>query len=178
MTLRRLVLAIPAIALFTLVPALEQASAPTLQAASRSPSSPEAVSEMVADYCVMCHNDASRTAGLSLEAFDAERPENDAATSEKILRKLHTGMMPPSFAPQPVPETVTAFVSTLETRIDEDAARTPNPGRRPFQRLNAPSTPARERPRAPSRRRCASPRRYHQPQLRQHRRRPGMSPTR
>ena len=135
MSLRRFVLAMSTIALLPLVPALGPAFEPTIRAAS-SPSSPEAVDEMVADYCVMCHNDASRTGGLSLETFDAERPESDAETAEKMLRKLHTGMMPPSFAPQPEPETVKAFVERLETRIDEDAARNPNPGRRTFQRLN------------------------------------------
>jgi cytochrome c551/c552 len=135
MTSRRLAAAISAIAVLSLVPALLPYSETTVRAASKA-SSPEAVEDMVADYCVMCHNDASRTAGLSLEAFDAGRPEGDAETAEKILRKLHTGMMPPSFAPQPEPETVKAFVESLEKRIDEDAVRNPNPGRRTFQRLN------------------------------------------
>jgi hypothetical protein len=136
MSWRRLILVTLGIAVLTLAPGLRPASEPTIRAASSAVTSPEAASEMVADYCVMCHNDASRTAGLSLETFDAERPENDAETAEKILRKLHTGMMPPSFAPQPDPEVVKAFVGAVETRIDEDAARNPNPGRRTFQRLN------------------------------------------
>ena len=136
MSLRRLILAIPTVVLLTLVPALLPDCEPTIRAASSASRSREAVNDMVADYCVTCHNDASRTAGLSLEAFDVEHPENDAETAEKMLRKLHTGMMPPSFASQPEPETVKAFVGTLETRIDEDAARNPNPGRRTFQRLN------------------------------------------
>ena len=136
MSLRRLVLGILAIAALTLAPALLSKSEPTIRAASSASPTPEAVGEMVAEYCVMCHNDASRTADLSLEAFDAEHPESDPETAEKILRKLHSGMMPPSFAPQPETETVKAFVGTLETRIDDDAARNPNPGRRTFQRLN------------------------------------------
>jgi hypothetical protein len=96
----------------------------------------ESAEDFVADYCVMCHNDTSRTAGLSFEAFDFEHPENDAETAERMLRRLHTGMMPPSFAPQPEPETVTEFVSAVEARIDAFAAANPNPGRRTFQRLN------------------------------------------
>ncbi len=79
-------------------------SVPAL-AERRLPTRSESVNDMVADYCVMCHNDSSRTADLSLETFDVEHPENDAETAERILRKLHTGMMPPSFAPQPEPET-------------------------------------------------------------------------
>ncbi|HEY7697829.1 MAG TPA: DUF1587 domain-containing protein, partial [Vicinamibacteria bacterium] len=129
---RRLLWTNVAIVLATLVPAFLPVSAPTILAAS----SKESVNDMVADYCVMCHNDASRTAGLSLESFDASHPENDAETAEKMLRKLHTGMMPPSFAPHPEPETVKAFVEAIESRIDEAAAIRPNPGRRTFQRLN------------------------------------------
>jgi Protein of unknown function (DUF1592)/Protein of unknown function (DUF1588)/Protein of unknown function (DUF1587)/Protein of unknown function (DUF1585)/Protein of unknown function (DUF1595) len=96
----------------------------------------ESANDMVADYCVMCHNDSSRTAELSLETFDFERPENDAETAEKMLRKLHTGMMPPSFAPQPEQDTVKAFIEALEARLDAHAAANPDPGRRTFQRLN------------------------------------------
>jgi mono/diheme cytochrome c family protein len=136
MTSRKLVLAILAIAILTLVPALLPDSEPTIRAASTFAPPEEAVENMIADYCLACHGDASRTAGLSLEAFDAGRPEAEAETAEKILRKLHTGMMPPSFAPQPEPETVKAFVEALEKRIDEEAAKNPNPGRRTFQRLN------------------------------------------
>ncbi len=136
MTLRRLLLAVAIVAGLTLVPAWRPDSEPTLRAASSFVPSQEAVDEMVADYCVTCHNDESRTAGLSLEAFDAGHPEGDAETAEKMLRKLHTGMMPPSFAPQPEPETVKGFIQALEARIDEEAARALNPGRRTFQRLN------------------------------------------
>jgi hypothetical protein len=126
------VLAVAAFALFTIGPAMRPESEPTIRAAS----SPEAVNDFVADYCVMCHNDQSMTAGLTLEAFDAARPESDAETAERILKRLHTGMMPPSFAPQPEPETVKAFIESVETRIDDAAAANPNPGRKTFQRLN------------------------------------------
>ena len=126
------VLAIAVFVFFTLGPAMRPESEPTIRAAS----APEAVNDFVADYCVMCHNDASMTAGLTLEAFDAARPEAETETAERILKRLHTGMMPPSFAPQPEPETVKAFIESVETRIDEAAAANPNPGRRTFQRLN------------------------------------------
>jgi hypothetical protein len=105
-----------------------------LAQSSTAPAEP--LTELVSDYCFSCHNDVSMTGGLSLEAFDGAHPERTAEVAEKMLKKLHTGMMPPSYAPQPEPDAIEAFVATLETRIDEAASRNPNPGRRTFQRLN------------------------------------------
>ena len=36
--------------------------------------SPEAATAMVEDYCLMCHNDAAMTGGLTLESFDVAHP--------------------------------------------------------------------------------------------------------
>jgi hypothetical protein len=91
---------------------------------------------MVADYCVMCHSNAAMTAGFSLEAFDVGRAEENAPIAEKMIRKLRAGMMPPSFAPQPDPAEIADLARALEERIDEVAAKNPNPGGRTFQRLN------------------------------------------
>jgi Protein of unknown function (DUF1592)/Protein of unknown function (DUF1588)/Protein of unknown function (DUF1585)/Protein of unknown function (DUF1595)/Protein of unknown function (DUF1587) len=96
----------------------------------------ESQNAVVADYCVMCHSDEAMTAGFSLEAFDVGRAEESAPVSEKMIRKLRAGMMPPSFAPQPDPAEIADLARTLEERIDEVAAKNPNPGGRTFQRLN------------------------------------------
>jgi hypothetical protein len=104
--------------------------------AEESAPSGELLSGLVSDYCTSCHNDVSLTGGLSLDAFDGEHPERAADVSEKMLKKLHAGMMPPSYAPQPEAEEIGAFIAELERRIDEAAASNPNPGRRTFQRLN------------------------------------------
>jgi hypothetical protein len=53
-----------------------------------------------------------------------------------MIRKLRVGMMPPAGARRPAPEVLTALVEALESRMDAAAARSPNPGWRPFQRLN------------------------------------------
>ena len=53
-----------------------------------------------------------------------------------MIRKLRAGMMPPAGAKRPEEATITAFAASLEGRIDRAAALTPNPGARPFQRLN------------------------------------------
>ena len=56
---------------------------------------------MVEDYCLMCHSDAALTGGLTLESFDASELGRDTEVAEKMLRKLRTGMMPPSYASRP-----------------------------------------------------------------------------
>ena len=44
--------------------------------------------------------------------------------------------MPPPSAPHPPAETLTALVERIENKIDSAAKLDPNPGSRPFQRLN------------------------------------------
>jgi hypothetical protein len=95
----------------------------------------EAQNRLVNDYCAGCHDAEAKTGGLSLETFDAARVERNAETVEKMIRKLRAGMMPPPGAKRPDGATINAFVTSLETRIDEAAALHPNPGRRSFQRL-------------------------------------------
>src|SRR5262245_44732416 len=100
----------------------------------------EAGNKLVGYYCTTCHDDDAKTGGLSLEHFDAARVGDNVQstqTAEKMIRKLRLGMMPPpSVKDRPDPATVSAFVTSLETRIDAAAALRPNPGRRTFQRLN------------------------------------------
>lgn len=112
------------------------AATPAQKEASPRTLSPETVDNFVADYCLMCHSDAAKTGGLTLESFDGLHVVDDAEVAEKMIRKLRLGMMPPTIAPQPERELVNALVATLETQIDTQAALQPNPGRRPFQRLN------------------------------------------
>jgi hypothetical protein len=96
----------------------------------------EAQTAMVKQYCVPCHSDRGKAGGLTLAAFDASQVVEHAETTEKMIRKLRTGMMPPAGARRPDEASITTLVSALESRIDRAAALAPNPGRRPFQRLN------------------------------------------
>jgi hypothetical protein len=115
------------------------ASAPPRMAAAHAPTllSPQAQTALINEYCIGCHDDDGRAGGLSLNEFQPEHPEKQAAIAEKIIRKLRAGMMPPPAAKtRPDPATARAFAETLETRIDAAALGSPNPGWRPFQRLN------------------------------------------
>ena len=53
-----------------------------------------------------------------------------------MIRKLRAGMMPPAGAKRPDAATLAALTTALEGRMDETASVNPNPGSRPFQRLN------------------------------------------
>src|SRR5262245_43098749 len=41
-------------------------------------------------YCVTCHSDKLRTAGLSLQGVSVDRPTEHADVWEKVVRKLRT----------------------------------------------------------------------------------------
>jgi hypothetical protein len=114
------------------------APAPVRQSSS-SPSTSfdaEAQTALVKQYCVGCHSDRAKAGGLTLASFDAAKAAHDVVISEKMIRKLRAGMMPPAGARRPEPQVITALAAALETRIDTAAAASLNPGARPFQRLN------------------------------------------
>src|SRR5262249_7608799 len=91
---------------------------------------------LVDKYCVTCHNQKMKTAGLSLETADFVRPSNSADTWEKVIRKVRAEMMPPVGAARPDKASLDSLASYLETSIDKVAAQNPNPGRTVLHRLN------------------------------------------
>ncbi|HEX4997001.1 MAG TPA: DUF1592 domain-containing protein [Terriglobia bacterium] len=109
----------------------EQAAPVARTAVAVSPAPERA---MIDQYCVTCHNDRSRTAGLTLENLDLAHASQDAAVWEKVIRKLQGGLMPPQGRPRPDDAARTNFVSLLETELDRTAK--PHPGRSSLHRLN------------------------------------------
>jgi len=91
---------------------------------------------LVKQYCAGCHSERGKAGGLSLAAFDATKLDDHGETTEKMIRKLRAGMMPPSGARRPEPAVLTGLAAAFEGRMDGAAALKPNPGSRPFQRLN------------------------------------------
>jgi mono/diheme cytochrome c family protein len=87
-------------------------------------------------YCVTCHNQRLRTAELELDSLNLTQIASHAETWEKVVRKLRTGMMPPSGARRPDGATRNTFAAWLETQLDRTAAANPNPGRPALHRLN------------------------------------------
>src|SRR5262245_41403673 len=99
--------------------------AAALEAATQEPS-PRAFLD---EYCVGCHNQKLKTAGLLLDTIDVTQVAAAAETWEKVVRKLRVGMMPPAGARRPGDSARNNFASWLETQLDRSAAASPNPGR-------------------------------------------------
>ena len=98
-----------------------------------APDSPRAVLDR---YCVTCHNEKLRTAGLALDTIDAANVSVATATWEKVVRKLRSRAMPPAGSRRPDEATYDAVASQLETDLDRLAAVRPDPGTLPaFRRL-------------------------------------------
>src|SRR5258705_4131924 len=97
-----------------------------VQGTAASPSPPRAVFDK---YCVGCHNQRVKTAGLALDVLDLAQLGEHADVWERVVRKLRTGAMPPAGRPRPdkgVSESVTTW---LEAGRDPAAAGDPQPGR-------------------------------------------------
>ena len=105
-----------------------------------APAAPEASTEhrvLLDRYCVTCHSDRLRTAGLVLDSLDLDHVGESAETWEKVVRKLRAGVMPPAGRPRPDRAAYDGLATWLETSLDRAAAANPNPGRtEPFHRLN------------------------------------------
>ena len=91
---------------------------------------------LIERYCVTCHNERLRTAGVVLEGLDFSNVAPGAATWERVLRKLRAREMPPAGRPRPADAEYDALAAQLTAALDEAAAREPNPGRGALHRLN------------------------------------------
>jgi hypothetical protein len=87
-------------------------------------------------YCITCHNQKLKTAGLVLEGVDLTRVGSEPDTWEKVARKLRTREMPPPGLPRPDRDTYERATLTLESVLDSAALAHPNPGRVIVHRLN------------------------------------------
>jgi cytochrome c551/c552 len=87
-------------------------------------------------YCITCHNKQVRTGGLSLDTLSLAEVGRDTEIWERVVRKVRTGMMPPSGARRPDRAALDAFALDLENRLDRHAASNPNPGFPSLHRLN------------------------------------------
>ena len=93
--------------------------------------------ELAAKYCVSCHSQELKTAGLALDSADADHPANSAETWEKVIVKLRSRAMPPVGRPRPDNAAYDNVAGWLESEIDRAAATHANPGRSAgWHRLN------------------------------------------
>ena len=91
---------------------------------------------LINQYCVSCHNERAKVAGLMLDKMDIDHPGEHAEVWEKVVRKLRGGMMPPQGMPRPDQASIDGLMSWLQTSLDQAQAAHPEPGRAPLHRLN------------------------------------------
>jgi len=91
---------------------------------------------LVKQYCVTCHNDKLKTAGVSLEGLDISKAGEDSAVWEKVLRKVVSSQMPPAGLPHPDAAAAKAFTTYLQSNLDQYAVTHPDPGHPVIHRLN------------------------------------------
>src|SRR5438046_1940207 len=71
-------------------------------------------------YCQGCHSQAAKKAGvesalrMTVDSLDIAHVEKDPETWEHIVRKLRSGMMPPSGMPRPDAATFEGMISFVE----------------------------------------------------------------
>ena len=120
------------------VSASDQAgTSPKAAAQTQSAATAFAPRPVLDQYCVTCHSQRLKTAGVTLDTVDLAAVPQAAETWEKVLRKLRAGMMPPVGAPRPDAGTYARLTGWLEGELDEAATAHPRPGRtEAFHRLN------------------------------------------
>jgi hypothetical protein len=83
--------------------------------------------------CAGCHNDKLKSGGISLAKFDSAK---SSELTEKIIRQVRNGLMPPAVSPQPSTADRNAFVRGLQATVDRVYSLHPDPGAPPLHRLN------------------------------------------
>jgi mono/diheme cytochrome c family protein len=100
---------------------------------------PEATAarQLLDKYCVDCHNPLDLAGSLRLDNKNFADVGPDAEVWEHVVRKLETGMMPPSGRARPKREVIDTLLAELESRLDRAAETNPTPPERTaLRRLN------------------------------------------
>lgn len=104
-----------------------QASA---DAESRSPRT------LLDQYCVSCHNQALKTAGLMLDNVNVDDVSQAPEIWERVVTKLSLRAMPPVGMARPAEADYEFLLAYLENGLDHHARAVMNPGRPAIHRLN------------------------------------------
>ena len=114
-----------------------------VSAQSNAPAPPRAAAPLPAadpgflkQYCLTCHNERAKVAGLVLDPSAVEHVGTDTEIWEKVVRKIKTGMMPPSGMPRPDRASLDGFAAALEARLDRANPPGAHPDAPALHRLN------------------------------------------
>ena len=108
-------------------------------AAAVRPASLAPQQALVKQYCVTCHTERNKAnaGGFALDTVNFDDLAASAEPLERVVRKLRAGLMPPPGRPRPDAQAYASLVSSIQARLDREAAAHPNPGRKDtFHRLN------------------------------------------
>src|SRR2546425_9753891 len=104
-------------------------SSPPQSVSTAGPTSAADARGVFDKYCVTCHNQRSRTAGLALDTLDIQHVSGSAGTWERVIGKLRQASMPPPGRPRPDSATYRTVATWLENEIDRAWSANPYPGR-------------------------------------------------
>ena len=90
----------------------------------------------IQQYCVACHNDRTKTAGVSFQGITPESINQHADVFEKAVRKMRGRVMPPPGARQPGTAAVDSLVAYLEDSLDRADTKAHVPDQVVLHRLN------------------------------------------
>jgi hypothetical protein len=99
------------------------------QATLARSSSPPPQAALVDEYCLSCHDESEKKAGLAFDSMPMSDVPRHAEVWEKVIRKLRARQMPPIGKPRPDDRTYDAVVASLEASLDRAASANPDPGR-------------------------------------------------
>ena len=102
--------------------------------AANSPDARADTQAAIAKYCITCHNERLKTAGLVLDPTGVARPGDQSETWEKVLRQLRAGTMPPPGAARPPQALYARAAGYLARELETSAAARPRPGSLPLAR--------------------------------------------
>lgn len=74
--------------------------------------------QLFQDYCIKCHNQNVKTAGLALDSLNIKNVGENTAVWENILRRLRSRRDPPAGLARPDEGTYQSFISRLELSLD------------------------------------------------------------
>ena len=121
-----------AVVVLVVVPWFGRADEPSSASAPKLPDSlgfAKSVQPFFATNCYVCHNSKLSSGGLNLEAYDSAAKLSQAQDeSEKILKRLHGGEMPPKGRPRPSAKDLESVTAWIEGDLDRQAKATPGGG--------------------------------------------------
>src|SRR5688572_25915359 len=90
----------------------------------------------IQQYCVGCHNDRAKIAGVSFQGITPDSIGQHREVFEKAVRKMRGRVMPPPGARQPDAAAIDSLVAYVEDSLDRTAGNAHVPDRVVLHRLN------------------------------------------